>query len=74
MKGGRALLVGKPGWNTSSGRADFVAQSKWKAEPINFNGFAEGCTDNGMDGWAMIYTLYFDIYTSLICNILTSEL
>lgn len=68
MKGGCALLVGKPGWNTSSGRADFVAQSKRRAELTTFDcgGFAEGCTDNGMEGWATIYTLYFDIYTSLI--------
>lgn len=68
MKGGLALLVGKQGWNTSSGRADFVAQSKRGAELITFNcgGFVEGCTDNGMDGWGIIYTLYFDIYTSLI--------
>ena len=68
MKGGHALLVGKPGWNTSSGRADFVAQSNQRAELtiFDFGCFAERCTDNGMDGWAMIYTLYFDIYTSLI--------
>ena len=52
MKGGRALLVGKPGWNTSSGRAAIVAQSNRRAELTIFDcgDFVEGCTDNGMDG------------------------
>jgi hypothetical protein len=61
VKGGHALLVGKPGSNTSSGRANSVAQSKRRAELTTFDcvGLAEGCTDNGMDGWGMIYTLYF---------------
>ena len=52
VKGGRVLLVGKPGWNTSSGRAAIVAQSNQRAELTIFDcgDFVEGCTDNGLDG------------------------
>ena len=63
MKDGRALLVGKPGWNISSGRADFVAQSNQRAELtiFDFGCFAEGCTDNGMDGYTPCTLIFIPV-------------